>query len=241
MMRKVWGLLGAALALSLFTLGCGTKTTVLTGNNDKPGITVSGEGSVFGAPDVAVATLGVQADATSVGDARSKAATSMDAMVKALKDGGVADKDIQTTQFSVDPRYDYSGNKQTLIGFTVSNIATVRIHDINKTGELIDAAVAAGGDLARVQGLQFTIDDPSALQNQARQKAMADAKSRADTLAQAAGVQLGAPRSISEGGGATPITFGAADIARATGAPNTPIQTGQLEVQVTVSVVYELK
>jgi uncharacterized protein YggE len=241
MIMKLLALLGAAAALSLFTLGCGTKTTVVTNSSETPGITVSGQGSVFGAPDVAVATLGVQADATTVADARSMAATSMDAMVKALKDGGVADKDIQTTQFSVDPRYDYTNNKQTLIGFTVNNIATVKIHDINKTGELIDAAVSAGGNLARVQSLQFTIDDPSALQNQARQKAMADAKSRATTLAQAAGVQLGAPRSINETGGPTPITFGAADAARLAAQPNTPIQTGQLEVQVQVSVIYGLK
>jgi uncharacterized protein YggE len=242
MIRKVLALLGVAAALSLFTLACGTKTTVVTNSSETPGITVSGEGSVFGAPDVAVATLGVQADATTVADARSMAATSMDAMVKVLKDGGVADKDIQTTQFSVDPRYDYTNNKQTLIGFTVNNIATVKIHDINKTGELIDAAVSAGGDLARVQGLQFTIDDPSALQNQARQKAMADAKSRADTLAQAAGVQLGAPRSISEGGGPTPITFSAAGVpAGLDQTRTTPIQTGQLQVQVTVSVIYGLK
>jgi uncharacterized protein YggE len=242
MIRKVLALLGAVAALSLFTLGCGTKTTVVTNSSETPGITVSGQGSVFGAPDVAVATLGVQADATSVADARSMAATSMDAMVKALKDGGVVDKDIQTTQFSVDPRYDYTNNKQTLIGFTVNNIATVKIHDINKTGELIDAAVSAGGDLARVQSLQFTIDDPSTLQGQARQKAMADAKSRATTLAQAAGVQLGAPRSINEGGGPTPITFTGAAIPGALDQTRTtPIQTGQLEVQVTVSVIYGLK
>ncbi len=242
MIRKVLALLGAVAALSLFTLGCGTKTTVVTNSSETPGITVSGQGSVFGAPDVAVATLGVQADATSVADARSMAATSMDAMVKALKDGGVVDKDIQTTQFSVDPRYDYTNNKQTLIGFTVNNIATVKIHDINKTGELIDAAVSAGGDLARVQSLQFTIDDPSTLQGQARQKAMADAKSRATTLAQAAGVQLGAPRSINEGGWPTPITFTGAAIPGALDQTRTtPIQTGQLEVQVTVSVIYGLK
>jgi uncharacterized protein YggE len=184
----------------------------------------------------------VQADATSVGDARSKAAESMDAMLKALKDGGVADKDIQTTQFSVDPRYDYTNNKQTLIGFTVNNIATVKIHDIDKTGDLIDAAISAGGDLARVQGLQFTIDDPSALQGQARQKAMADAKSRATTLAQAAGVELGAPRSINETGGPTPIMFGAAESAQFLDqAARTPIETGQLQVQVQVSVIYGLK
>jgi len=243
MIRKLLALLGAAAALSLFTLGCTTKTTVVTNSSEQPGITVSGEGSVFGAPDVAVATLGVQADATSVADARSMAAESMGAMVKTLKDGGVADKDIQTTQFSVDPRYDYTNNKQTLIGFTVNNIATVKIRDIDKTGELVDAAVTAGGDLARVQGLQFTIDDPSALQQQARQKAMADAKSRADTLAQAAGVELGAPRSINESGGPAPIYYDELRAGQAleAAAPGTPIETGQLQVQVQVSVIYGLK
>ncbi len=241
MMKRILALVGTAAALSFFTFGCSSDTTVVTGSNEKPGITVSGEGSVFGQPDVAIATLGVQADAASVGDARSKAADSMNAMVKALKDGGVADKDIQTTQFSVDPRYDYSNNKQTLIGFTVNNIATVKIHDINKTGQLIDAAIAAGGDQARVQGLQFTMDDPSSLQSQARQKAMADAKRKAETLAQAGGIQLGSPRSISEGGGPTPVTFEAAGLPRLAPSSQTPIQTGQLEVKVQVSVVYGLK
>lgn len=240
-MKRLLTLLGAAGALSLLAIGCGTDTTVITSGNDKPGITVSGEGSVFGEPDVALATLGVQADAASVGDARSQAAASMDAMLKALKDGGVAEKDIQTTQFSVEPRYDFSNNKQQLIGFTVTNTATVKIHEIDKTGELVDAAITAGGDLARVQGLQFTIDDPSALQDEARQKAMADAKRRADTLAQAAGIELGDPRSIAEGGGPAPIMLGAAESAAFLDQARTPIETGQLEVKIQVSVVYGLK
>jgi hypothetical protein len=188
-----------------------------------------------------VLTLGAESDAATVADARAQASESMDAMLKALKDGGVADKDVQTTRFSVQPKYDYTNNKQDIIGFTVSNIATVKVRDIDKTGELIDAAVTAGGNRARVESLNFTIDDPSALESQAREKAMAEAKSKADTLAKAGGITIGKPRSITEGGGAVPITF-AEDSLRsaAADAPNTPIDIGQLEVQISVSVVYGL-
>ena len=238
-MLKVAGVLVVIFAFA--AVGCSSDTTVLDSNKEAPGITVTGEGSVFGEPDVAVLTLGVEADAASVADARAQAGESMDAMLKALKDGGVADKDVQTTRFSVQPRYDYTKQQQTIIGFTVSNIATVKIRDIDKTGDLIDAAVIAGGDRARVDSLQFTIDDPSVLENQAREKAMAEAKSKADTLAKAGGVEIGKPRSISEGGGPAPITF-AGDAFRdaAAEAPGTPIDIGQLEVQVTVTVVYGL-
>lgn len=244
-MKRRFGLLGVAALglLALLALACTTTKTTVLPQSAQTGITVGGEGSVYGTPDVAEVSLGVEATASSVGDARSKAAASMDAMLKALKDGGVADKDIQTTQFSVQPQYDYTANKQTIIGFSVSNIVVVKIHDIDKTGELVDAAVTAGGDQARVQSLQFTIDDPTSLKNQAREKAMADAKSRAETLAKAAGVTLGAPISISESGGATPIFYdgdrSGAFLEQA--AANTPIETGQLQVQIQVSVVYELK
>jgi hypothetical protein len=243
MFRKVLILAGATAAFGLLSLACSTETTVLTNSNEQQGITVSGQGSVFGEPDVAIATLGVQADAATVGDARAQAAESMNAMVQSLKDGGVDEKDIQTTQYYVDARYDFSDNRQTIIGFTVSNIATVKVRDIDKTGELIDAAITAGGDRARVQGLTFTIDDPAALQDEARVEAMADAKGRAETLAQAAGAELGKPRSISEGGGPAPIVF---DAARSgafleQAAADTSIETGQLEVVVQVAVVYELK
>ena len=229
----------AAGAFGLAALAC-TETTVLPSNQEAPGVTVTGSGSVFGEPDVAVVTLGVEAEAQSVGEARTQAAESMNAMLQALKDGGVDEEDLQTTRFSVEPRYDYSNNKATLIGFTVSNIVTAKIREIDNTGDLIDAAITAGGDRARVDYLQFTIDDPSALEDEAREEAMAEAKRKADTLARAGGVKLGAPRSISEGGGPTPIFFEGRDFAAAEQA-GTPIEVGELEVRVDVSVVYGLE
>lgn len=224
-------------ALAFLSLGCSTETKLVQSNQATPGITVSGSGEVSGEPDVAVLSLGVDARADSVGAAREQAANSMNAMLEALKQGGVDEKDIQTTRFDVQPVYDYSNNKQELIGFTVSNIVTAKIRKIDDTGNLIDAAVTAGGDLARVENLVFTIDDPSTLEQQARQKAMEEARSKAETLAEAGGIQLGDPISISEMGGAVPIPFAAADLARAEQA-STQIQVGQLDVTVTVQVVY---
>ena len=240
MKTKTVGLM-ALLAVGLLALAC-TETTVLPSDRESnPGISVSGIGSVFGEPDVAILTLGVEAQADSVGEARAKAAEAMDAMLTVLKDGGVEDSDIQTSRFSVEPRYNFRDGEQELIGFFVNNLVTVKIRDIDETGTLIDDVVEAGGDLTRVQNLRFTIDDPEELQQEARRLAMENAKSKAETLADAGGVELGAPRSISESGGARALTFRADAFAAEFAADaSTPIEVGELEVQIQVQVVYGL-
>ena len=241
MIRRT-ALIVAGAALGLLALAC-TETTVLPPSTEASGITVSGSGSAFGEPDIALISLGVEAEADSVGEARSRAAESMDAMLQALKDGGVADDDLQTTSLSVQPRYDFIEGRQELRGFVVSNIVTAKIRAIDATGTLIDAAVGAGGDLARVRDLRFTIDDPAALEEEARRDAMAEAKQKAQTLADEAGVDLGPPRSISESSGRSPfdvraLGFAAADLAQEA---LTPIETGELEVLIQVQVVYSLE
>ena len=240
MKTKTVGLM-ALLVVGLLALAC-TETTVLPSDRESnPGISVSGIGSVFGEPDVAILTLGVEAQADSVGEARAKAAEAMDAMLTVLKDGGVEDSDIQTSRFSVEPRYNFRDGEQELIGFFVNNLVTVKIRDIDETGTLIDDVVEAGGDLTRVQNLRFTIDDPEELQQEARRLAMENAKSKAETLADAGGVDLGAPRSISESGGARALTFRADAFAAEFAADaSTPIEVGELEVQIQVQVVYGL-
>lgn len=238
MKLRILALGGVALALLAFA--CTTKTTVQQ-SNEQQGISVSGSGSVLGEPDIALVMLGVEANADSVGAARQQAADSMNAMLDALKAGGVKEEDLQTTNFSVQPRYDYSNNRQTLLGFTVSNLVTAKIRNIDDTGDLVDAAIKAGGNLSRVQNLQFTIDDPAALQDEARREAMADARSKAETLADAAGVGLGDARSISESGGPVAIAFDQrqlqlGELSQAA----SPIQVGELEVRVDVQVIYGL-
>ncbi|MGB2695693.1 MAG: SIMPL domain-containing protein [Dehalococcoidia bacterium] len=229
-------------ALGLFALACSSDTTVLPPTNESFGISVSGAGSVFGAPDVALLSLGVEARADTVAAAREQAAQSMDAMLSSLKDGGVAEEDIQTTRFSVQPEFDFTDNRQVLRGFVVTNSVTAKIRSIDDTGQLIDDAVQAGGNRARVDSLEFTIDDPSSLQDEARRMAVDEARAKAQTLAGAAGVDLGKARTIAESGGPVPIPF---DGELAAGGfaedSSTPIETGELEVRIDVQVVYELK
>ena len=230
------------MTLGLLALACADEITVLSPEQQAPAINVTGSGTAFAAPDVAVLSLGVEAEADSVGEARAQAAEAMDAILVALKDGGVADEDIQTTRFSVQPRYERIGGRQVLQGFVVDNIVTAKIRSIDDTGQLIDAALEAGGDLTRIESVRFTIDDPSSLEDEARQEAMAEARRKAETLAQAAGVNLGRPRTISETGGPREIDFELADAFPRNQAEFSPttIELGELEIRVTVHVVYDL-
>jgi len=233
--------LAAVLAGGLVALACTETTVVPPDSESQSGISVNGSGSVFGEPDVAVLTLGVEAQAESVGEARNEAAETMDAVTGALREGGVAEEDIQTTYFSVQPRYNFVEGEQELIGFFVENIVTVKIRNIDDTGTLIDSAVDAGGDETRIDNLTFTIDDPTVLEDEARQLAMDDARARAETLAEAGGVDLGEPQSISESGGARPIAFDGAELAAAQDeAPATTIESGELEVVIDVQVQYAI-
>lgn len=234
---------GAAFAVTaLAAIACGdTVTQVQPPGQQQAGITVAGEGKATGKPDVASIQLGVSKLAPTVADARSQAAASMDAMIQSMKANGVDDKDIQTQQLSIAPEYDYSNNRQTLKGFRVTNIVSAKVRKIDDTSKVVDDAVTAGGNDAQVQGISFTIDNPDDLKAQARKAAMADARSRAETLAKEAGVQLGNPTTISESAVVVPIPFAVGGAASKEAAPSTPIEPGTQDVTVTVSVTYGIK
>lgn len=247
MSRKKIGLfvgLGAAAALSLIAAGCGDRTTrVETGGGQvQTGISVTGNGKVTGKPDVAKLTLGVSAEADTVEKARTQAAGSLDAMMKSLKNNGIADKDIQTQQFNIEPQYDYNEGNQRLRGFRVTNIVTATLRDINKTSQAVDDAVRAGGNDTQIQGLSFTIDNPEDLKKQAREKAVADAKAKAETLANSAGVSIGNAITISESS-YTPVfdQFAGTKAGAPDTGPSTPIQPGELDVTVDVSITWQIK
>jgi len=245
-MKRRIRLAAVAIAIAIVAataFACGdTVTQVQPPGQQQTGITVAGEGKATGKPDVASIQLGVSKLAPTVADARSQAAASMDAMIKSMKANGVDDKDIQTQQLSITPEYDYSNNRQTLRGFRVTNIVSAKVRKIDDTSKVVDDAVTAGGNDAQVQGISFTIDNPDDLKAQARKAAMADARSRADTLAKEAGVQLGNPITISESAVVTPIPFERGVAAPATGpGVSTPIEPGTQDVTVTVSVTYSIK
>jgi uncharacterized protein YggE len=233
---------GVALAGVLFSAAaCGDETTTIQEPDPaERGITVAGQGSVTAEPDTAMLTLGVSTQASTVAEARDRAATALDAMIASIRANGVDEKDIQTQNLSIYPEFDYDDGTTTLRGYRVTNQVSVKVREIDNTSKVVDDAVAAGGDDTQIQGITFTIDDPAVLKDQAREAAVRDARARADTLARAAGVGIGDPLQITESDIISgPIPIGA----RAEGAAAdvaTPIEPGELEVIVNVTVTWAI-
>ena len=209
------------------------------------GLWVDGQGKTTGVPDVVALQLGVQSEANTVAQAQKAAADAMDNIMQVLKSGGIADKDISTSQFSIQQltRWDDKQNTNIVIGYQVSNMVTAKIRDITKAGSIIDAAAEAGGDLIRVNSISFMVDDPTPLQKIAREKAIQDAMDRAKQMSQASGVKLGKLLYITESTPYVPYTetnyMKMAGAAVPSAAP-TSISPGELEFQASVQLVYEI-
>jgi len=239
-MKKYWlAAIGLVLVLAAVSLsGCAT----IESNSQQEGIWVSGEGKVTVTPDIANLSLGVEAQAVTVAEAQSQAAEAMDRVINALTDNGVEEKDIQTQYFNIEQvtNWDKDTGEEIIVGYRVTNMVTAKIREIDKAGSIIDAVAAAGGDYTRINNLSFSVDDPSPYYEEARQKAVADARAKGEQLAELAGVRLGKPTYISEWisypvysreiyyGGAVPVP-----------AP-TPISPGELELTISVQVAYAI-
>jgi len=156
-------------------------------------------------PDLATVQVVVDVSNKNVGEAQSDAATRMNAVMAKLKELGIADEDVKTSQFAIYPQYDYTPGREqgTLVGYRVVNGVAVTVKQLDRVGKVLDGVVAAGA--TRVDGVSFSIADQTALQSQARASAVKQARGRAEELAKAAGVSLGKVTSISESSsGATP-------------------------------------
>ena len=251
MRTKLWLVLSLGLMLTVIGLaGCNATSpanSTITGgifNNQATGIWVSGEGKVTAVPDTTILSLGVQVQDTNVSQAQGKASSSMNAVVNALKAGGVAEKDIQTTNYNIQQltRYDDATRQQVVIGYLVTNTVSAKIRKVENTGSVIDAVAAAGGDYTRINSISFTIDDPKTYVTQARQLAITDAKNKAQQLADRSGVKLGEPTYIVEIGGSVPIksTPGTAAPSVPDASPS-PVSPGEMNITLTVQVTYSIK
>jgi len=242
-MRKLLVLVAAGAVL-LAACGSGEGTLVsaaATDGSTTSGINVTGQGKVTGQPDVLKVILGVSVLRPTVDQATADAASLATAVIDALKASGVAEDDIQTTNYSINPEYDWSGETQRLLGYRVNNEVQVKIRDLEQAGEIIDAATAAGGDATVVNSLSFSIEDNAELLQMARTAAWNDAEGKASQLAQLAGVELGAAISITEtiNYEPTPIYY-ERDMAAAGEGASTPIESGTQEVTVIVQVTFSL-
>jgi len=203
-------------------------------------LSVSAEGSSEARPDMATINLGVTTDGATAQAALQENARRMTALTQALRRAGVAERDIQTANVSVNPQYQYRENEQPLItGYQASNTVTAKVRSVDSVGRVIDATVAAGGNT--VNGVSFSHQDPDAQLDAARRAAIAEARRRATLYASALNMQVSRIVAVQEGGGFSspmPMPMAARMEARDVA---TPISPGEIETRVNVSVTFELR
>ena len=209
------------------------------------GIHANGSGVAIGEPDIAVLNVGVQAIEDTVTEARNEAALAIGRLLTTLGEAGVADDDIETLRFNVQPRYEYEDNVQTLTGYQVTNSLSVTIRNLDNVGTIIDGAVVAGGDAARIDSIRFEVEDGTALEDQARRLAIADAIAKADLYAELTGVSRGTLMSISESSFSpfpqtARVSFAMAEDAFVSSTP-TQVIAGEFEVRIDVQATFGIE
>src|SRR3989344_2820725 len=248
--KPLWlkALLGAVLVLLALYVAVLTRNTLrqydYIGRSDQQiyTITISGEGKVTAIPDIAEVSLGVETQQSSVGAAQTENTTKMNELITQLKGLDVPAEDIKTTNYNIYPRYDYADGRQILRGYIVSQNVTVKIRDLKRVADVLE--LAGRGGVNQLGGLQFTIDEPEAIRQLAREEALRQATEKAEALAAIANVKLGKLVSFSENGyvPSYPIyNRGIALDAGFGGAEAAPtVEPGSQEVQVNVTVTYEV-
>ena len=203
---------------------------------------ISASGEVTRVPDVAVISTGVVTRAASATDAIQQNAARMERVRAALRKAGIEDKDIQTSSISLNPDYVYVERQPPkLTGYQASNQVSVRFRDIRKTGEILDALVAEGAN--QINGPSLTIDKPDQALDEARMKAIANGRARAELYARALGMRVVRLLSVSESGGYAvppPMPMYARVEAMAQDA-KTSIDPGEQRVSVSVAMSFELQ
>jgi hypothetical protein len=249
---RVLSLAGAGVALivvvAIFaTLAWRGGDASVAAQDDEDGVqrtlSVNGEGRVSLAPDTVYLNLGVDIKDADLGAAQTEAAAKMEAVIAALKAAGVADADIQTSGYSIYVERDYNKSDQPIIGYHVSHTVSAKVRQMDKAGTPLEAAIEAGANA--VNGVWFGLEDRDGAIKQARELAVENAREKAEDLARLTDATLGEVVSISEySGGGTPMPYNTAyDMAmpEAAMASAPPINPGQTEVTLSVSVTWELQ
>ena len=204
-----------------------------------PAISVTGEATVSVAPDQAQIDGGVTSDAKTAREASDANNAAMGKVLAALKGAGIEEKDYQTSRLSLQPQFatpSKASERAGIVSFRASNRVTVKIRDVAKVANVIDVLVGAGAN--EIGGINFTVTQASKHLDEAREKAIADARRKAEIYAKAAGVTLGEPISISEEGAPVPLYRGKMAAPMAAGAP---VAQGEETLSVTVSVSWAIK
>ncbi len=207
--------------------------------------TVTGEGKVTVVPDTAIVNLGINVTRSTVKDAQSQANMVIKDITASLKNLNIADKDVKTSDYSIYPQYDYTSGGNRITGYAVNASLVITVRDLDKINQAIDSATAAGANT--VSGVQLTVDDArqKGLLQQARELAIAEAKDKAASLANSAGMVLGRIVNIQESspGSPRPIMFDSAKAVTGLGgaSPATQIQPGSTDIVSDVTLSYETR
>ena len=235
---------GLMLMAILLTACGGTALAQTPQAEDNPplrSLTVTGNGKVYLVPDIAYISIGVHTENKDAAEAVASNTTQSQEVADALASFDIDPKDIQTTNFSIYPRqeYDNDGNP-TEITFVVDNTVYVTVRDLSQIGDILDAVVAAGAN--SIGGIQFDVEDKTAALSEAREAAVADARTQAEELALAAGVELGAVQSISTYNSYPAPMFDVRNAVMAeAAAANVPVSPGQVILTTEVNMVYQIQ
>jgi uncharacterized protein YggE len=202
-----------------------------------PAISVTGEATVSVPPDLAMVDGGVTVEAKTAREASEANNTAMGKVLLALKGAGIEEKDVQTSRLSLQPQSAPNrAGPSAIVGYRASNRVTIRVRDVTKVANVIDTLVGAGAN--EIGGISFMVSQASKLLDEAREKAVADARRKAEIYAKASGITLGAPLSISEDGSAPPIPYRRMSAGMAAAAP---VAQGEETLSVTVRVSWSIK
>ena len=202
-------------------------------------ISVNGMGEVYVKPELANISIGVESRAKTAGEASDQNKRDMNQVMSSLKAMGIKDEDIQTTDYSIYPDYRYTENEgEKMVGYIVRNMVQVKVKDIDKIGDILDAVTGAGAN--QIHGIRFTVEDPNKYKDEARKLAVEEAKSKAQKLANCAGVKLGDVLSIREEWYGLEEDYMYRGEYAAEGMGGTPISAGQLAITVNIQVQYEI-
>ncbi len=230
----------ALLVLGSILAACGPSNITVQTQPAERTITVSGTGKVTLTPDIAYISIGVNTQNASAKDAVSQNTTQAQAVIAVIKKAGIADKDIQTTDFSIYPQQQYDNNgKLTGVLYVVNNSVYVTVRDLTKLGSLLDQVVQSGAN--NINSITFDVADKTDALSQARKAAVAEAAKQAGELTSATGVKLGDVQTISYADTTPPITLNAPRAMDVAGGGNVPIQSGSMQISTTVTIVYGLK
>jgi len=229
----------AVTSLALSACNPGGPTYITADQAPMATIQVSATGTTNMAPDMATVSAGVVTQGKTAREAMFGNATKMTRAFEELEAAGIEKKNITTSQLSLQPRYNYQNRKSPKIdGYEARNTVSAKTYNLDNVGAMLDALVKAG--VNNINGVQFSIKDAKSAKNKAREDAIREAREKAKSMADAAGVKLGKLKSLSESGGhhrPQPVAYAATLGARA---ESTPVSAGEQEISVTVTMSYDI-